>query len=295
MIKLNFSGSDKLDEPVSVVLDKGEVRRSDLSLARTDKNGIRIANLNTLRQGLSDATRSESIKRLLAATSADIFCFEEEWEEEKFREAAPLMVPTDESKSLNLHWFGGCGIASSLRLEPLPMKLDRGAAALVELPNNNHVIVIAVHLKCCGYAGSREDETRVRQARQLVGQIQRLRDGDFGEKPKGAGIVIVGDYNLVGSRKPLDILKTAGLTDVLMRAPAHGATYTWRGITKEESFWPGRLDLVMYGPAVLKPLNGFVLDTSRLSKESLARLRLRAHDSLVSDHLLMVADFVHVH
>ena len=45
----------------------------------------------------------------------------------------------------------------------------------------------------------------------------------------------------------------------------------------------------------LKPLNGCVVDTSRLSEEVLSDLRLRAHDSLASDHLVLVADFQFAH
>ncbi len=108
------------------------------------------------------------------------------------------------------------------------MNLDRGAAALVELPTRDHVVVVCVHLKCCGYADSREDLKRIEQARELAGQIQRLRNGDFGEKAKRAGIVVVGDYNLVGSRTPLDIrrgrdLATYRFNRLPMVRPTRGA------------------------------------------------------------------------
>ncbi len=145
--------------------------------------------------------------------------------------------------------------------------------------------------KCCGYKGSREDRTRVRQAQQLAGQIRALRNGEFGEKLSQAGIVIIGDYNLVGSRKPLDIIKTTGMTDWILPGMVDGAAFTWRGIRKKESFWPGRLDAVTYDRATLEPLNGCIVDTSRLSEQALSNLRLHAHDSLASDHLLLVAGF----
>jgi len=175
------------------------------------------------------------------------------------------------------------------------MKLERGAAALVKLPNGDFVAVISVHLQCCGYAGSREDRVRIRQAEQLAVQIRKLRDGGFGDGARTAGIVIMGDYNLVGSRQPLDILKAAGLTDVVLRVPADGAAYTWRSLRKPESFWPGRLDLVTYDRGTLQQAKGFVLDTSRLTETELGTLGLRARDSLASDHLIVVADFQFVH
>ena len=114
--------------------------------------------------------------------------------------------------------------------------------------------------------------------------------GEYAEKCKDAGILIVGDYNLVGSRKPLDILKKTGLTDLLLKATGDGATYTWRGLRNDESFWPGRLDLVTYDSKALKAARGLVVDTSRLSDKTLDGVGLRTEDSLASDHLLLVAD-----
>ena len=290
-IKLNFTGSDELQQAVSIVLHKRQDRPSAVTLAKNGTDDVRIANLNTLRQGLSDSHRSASIKRLLAAANADIFCFQEEWEEGMFHRAAPLMIPSADARPVNLHWSGGCGIASPLPLEPIPMEINRAAAAAIELPGQNYVVVVSVHFKCCGYTGSREDRTRVQQAQQLVRQIQRLRNGEFGEKLSQAGIVIIGDYNLVGSRQPLDIIKTAGNTDWILPGMGDGAAFTWRGLRSEESFWPGRLDVVTYDPATLKPSNGCIVDTSRLSEMTLRELKLSAQDSLVSDHLLLVADF----
>jgi endonuclease/exonuclease/phosphatase family metal-dependent hydrolase len=153
------------------------------------------------------------------------------------------------------------------------------------------VAVISVHFKCCGYTGSWQDEARVYQAQQLADKIRGLRKGEFGDKCRKAGIVVIGDYNLVGSRKPLDILKRVGLTDLLLRSAADGTAYTWRGITKDESFWPGRLDLLMYDRSFFKPSMGMIVDTTRLSSSTLCELTLNARDSLASDHLMLVADF----
>lgn len=102
-------------------------------------------------------------------------------------------------------------------------------------------------------------------------------------------------HNLVGSRKPLDIIKTARMTDWVLPGMGDRAAYTWRGLGREESFWPGRLDVVTYDPATLKPSNGCIADTSRLLENTLRELKLRAQDSLASDHLLLVADFQLVH
>ena len=56
-VKLNFAGSDELNQAVSVELKKGQPRRMEVTLARNSSDDIRIANLNTLHQGLGDAGR----------------------------------------------------------------------------------------------------------------------------------------------------------------------------------------------------------------------------------------------
>ncbi len=168
----------------------------------------------------------------------------------------------------------------------LPMELDRAAAGLV-MANDRPIVVISVHAKCCGFAGSDEDERRIEQARQLVGELKRMRDGAFGELVKNAPVVVIGDYNLVGSRKPLDVLNEAGLTDVVCRA-ADGSAFTWRGLKPDESFWPGRLDLVT--AVGFGAVSGRLLDTGRLSDAARQEIGLNADDSSASDHLTMVVD-----
>jgi hypothetical protein len=73
-----------------------------------------------------------------------------------------------------------------------------------------------------GYIGSEEDRLRIRQANDIVATIDEIHKGQYDEddapciKP---AIVIVGDFNLVGSRTPLDLIidkKVYGLKDLLI-------------------------------------------------------------------------------
>ena len=288
-VKLNFVGSDELARPVPIVLKPRRSQQLEISLAKENSNNVRVVNLNTLHQGLRDAGRSSSIKRLLAAAQGDIYCFQEEWDEVEFRRAAPRVLPITEH--LHLHWFYGCGVATTLPLQPLPMELVPGAAVAVTLPSEKKLVVFSVHLKCCGFAGSREDQRRVEQTKTVAKEIHKLRNGDFGEKLKESGVVVVGDYNLVGSRTPLDILKSAGMADWLLSRLGDNSAFTWRRVREEDPFWPGRLDIVCYDETRLKPTNGCIVDTSRLQEQTLDKLKLYAHDSWASDHLMIVADF----
>ena len=300
-LKVQFAGSDSLKEPVSVVL--GDVPAPPGKMMMSGKAGdVRIANLNTFYAGLSHPQRSERIRRLLSSVDADIFCFQEELNEDSFRTAAPRVVPRKGGSALNVHWQGDCGIATCLPLQPLAMQFElrfsrtdpedreTGAAAAIQLPNGQYVVVCSVHLSCCGFRNDVRDQSRVREARRLASQIERLRAGEFGEHLRSAGVVVVGDYNLVGSRQPLAALESAGLTEYLLYGLADQVACTWRG-DEDEEFWPGRLDLLIYDATSLEPKSGFVLNTEDLSESLLSELGLRRDDSTASDHLLLVADF----
>ena len=300
-VAVQFGGSDNLPEPVVVVLNNSPEPATD-GTARVAAADVRIANLNTFYEGLSRGPRAQQIGRLLAAVDADVYCFQEELREELFRSGAQRVVPRKNGAALNLHWQGDCGIATCWPLQPLPMTFaarfaradveDRqtGAAAAIELPGGEHLVVCVVHLSCCGSMDDARDQARQREMQQLVGQIERLRAGEFGAHLRSAAVVVVGDWNLVGSRQPLTLLESAGLTEHLLRGLADRSACTWRGAA-DESYWPGRLDLLAYDAGRLEPRRGFLLNTADLSAPVLHALGLRGDDSGASDHLLLVADF----
>jgi endonuclease/exonuclease/phosphatase family metal-dependent hydrolase len=108
--------------------------------------------------------------------------------------------------------------------------------------------------------------------------------------------LIAGDFNLVGTRTPLDAMR-AGLdadgselavaqTDVL----GDHALYTWSDHKTE--FPDGRLDYLIYSDASADAANAFVLDTRRLSDRTLAKLGLDRTDTGASDHLPVVVDLM---
>ncbi len=301
-VKIQFAGSDRLREPISVVLPPAPRMDDQPTKSLRRVGDVRIANLNTFHEGLSRAPRSERIRRLLAAVDADICCFQEELREDLFRSGAERVVPNRGGAKLNTHWQGGCGIATRWPLQPLPLEFEprfsraqttdrpTGVAAAVRLPGGRQLVVCALHLSCCGWADDARDRARVRETRQLARQLERLRRGEFGEALGDAPVVVIGDYNLVGSRQPLTTLESVGLTEYLLHGLIDRSACTWRG-GPDESYWPGRLDLVTYDAGRLEPKNGFILNTHDLSDSMLADLGLRRDDSTASDHLLVVADF----
>ena len=111
------------------------------------------------------------------------------------------------------------------------------------------------------------------------------------------GVVVAGDFNLVGSPDPLALAGRSlgpGGSDLV---PVYAlqldgrSSATWVG--RDLAFPPGQLDYVLHAPGVLTPLRAFVFETSDLSEAALAELGLARSDSdRASDHRPVVVDFV---
>jgi hypothetical protein len=102
--------------------------------------------------------------------------------------------------------------------------------------------------------------------------------------------------NLVGSRDPLSVFErgyyaTSGrMSTIDAFVLGDTSMYTWTD--DRSTFAPGRLDYILHNEAGTRVVNAFILDTSRLSVESLARLGLDADDSAATDHRPVVVDLV---
>ena len=290
-ITVDLDGSDRLATPVRLVMEERAPAPAAASpFSRPDGTGLRAVSFNTLKRGLLDSDRSPALGRLLAAARADVICLQEEYRKAGIEDALENLLGGD----WTLVHHDGCVVASRHPLTPLELDLGRGVAAAVELPGVGPTVVISLHLKCCGYAGSAEDRTRIDEATLIAGAIVRLRSGELGAEYVNAPVVVAGDYNLVGSRGPLRLLEAAGLRAALpIRAGAEDAI-TWRGLKPDESFWPGRLDLMMHGPG-LEPVQAVVVDTTVLEDAVLQVNGLERNDSEASDHLMLVLDLAKVH
>lgn len=189
----------------------------------------------------------------------------------------------------------GDAIASKYPLKALPSKNDRYAAAYIGLAEN-HLFIINVHLSAMGYIGSEDDRLRILQVDDIVATIDEIHRGQYDEDDAPGtqpGIVIVGDFNLVGSRTPLDMIidkKVYGLKDWLIPNLIGESVVTWRG-GSHASFSPGKLDYIVYSTRTLIPKNGFILNSELLNRTERKQLSLDVADSKLSDHLLMTVDF----
>ncbi len=297
-VEVDFGGSDALDAPVLVPLRYAEGEVPSLDDARPPDATLRVASLNTHEAGLFATSRKHPIGRLLRAARADVYCLQE------LGGATPTEVvqaveaadPLEDGARWHAHVDGvgtivGNAVVAQSPLVPIPLGTPRAVAAAVT--GERPVVVVSVHLKCCGYQGSEEDLQRLGEVRAIAEAIVRLRQGMLGAALlpyRDAPLVVAGDFNHVGSSDLLaDLLspRTLGLRRLTLPHLAARDVFTWHGY--ESAFPPATLDLMLHHD--LSPISGFVLDSRQLPAERLDALGLWGGDSTASDHLMLVGDF----
>lgn len=263
---------------------------------------VRIVTWNVLRNG--PLQNPEPFAKVIETLNPDVVLFQEWYEGDAASVdgwfTAHVRTP-DPWVSVKGH--GGVLIASRHPMVPIDLgalqtpgtdgqpSQIRFIAASVSSPVGE-LAIGSTHLKCCGSKDSPEDRQRMEQARAINQAIASA-------SPTPAAIRLIGgDFNLVGSRPPIDLLR-AGLdadgSDLSVADPfvlGDRSQYTWADYGT--TFTPGRLDYLLYSDATAQVYQSFVLDTRRLSEETLARAGLASTDTDVSDHKPIVLDVMPV-
>ena len=159
--------------------------------------------------------------------------------------------------------------------------------------NGAPVLFVPVDLQSAGFDGSPRDRLRELQAAVLREAVAQAVDG----RP-GAGLVIGGDLNLVGSSRPLRALIRglgAGGQDLTVARAVNSldrSLSTWRSLGNGDDFSPGRLDFVAYRSGLLATARAFVFDVEHYAPQALESMGLLGGEtSESSDHLPVVVDF----
>jgi len=154
------------------------------------------------------------------------------------------------------------------------------------------ILFVPVDLQSAGYDGSPRDRLRELQARTLNQAIAAA----LADRP-GAGLVVAGDLNVVGSARPLDELRRGlgvGRRDLdvaRVERLRDRSLVSWRSIWGEDPFSPGRLDYLLYRGAALRVERAFLFDAADMSEGARETLGILASDTEKSDHLPLVVDF----
>lgn len=300
-VSIQFSGSDTLDSgPITIVLDQPAQSAHFRKLDRFPCTSFRLIDLNTLRNGLTNAGQRDQIGRILDAFDPEVICLQEENNNSAAVVKARLdeIDATDDGRPWNVHKQRDNVVASVFPVigYQTTQTSDRFAAAVVDFGGGDAAFVLSIHTKCCGYAGDSSDQQRIATMHRIAAVIASFDAGTLTPELApyaGAPTIIVGDWNHVGSDTPLTIMTDPagpGLKHWIVRRAASDDVATWRNLGGL-GFGPGLLDLVVYDRDGLRQRNGFVLDTNTLAAATLAQYGLQATDSNASDHRAIVCDF----
>lgn len=286
-ITLTLSGSDELDAPVQFTLAPAVTAELEpRSIERAPGTSLRVASLNTWRNGMVDPERSAPLLRLLKGVAPDVIMLQEEYNTSS--EQINAAITSAFGGQWNLVKVRDNVIATQSPLTQLTSLDDSYAAAVMPHDTLGQVLLMTVHHKCCGTIGSEEDTRRIAQTRAMIQTIELARSR-FGDD---ITVVLAGDWNLVGSRSPLDMLTSPvgpALHHVDARHLRSNDTYTW--FAPNSNFSPGMLDLIAVD-AESSRSRAVLVDSRKLSPEQLRKAGLRPEDSEASDHLMLVLDLI---
>ena len=109
------------------------------------------------------------------------------------------------------------------------------------------------------------------------------------ECPPDLPVVVIGDWNLVGSRDPLSTVEASGLQRWHLESLRPQEFWTW--YSPRSRFTPGQLDILAHDPSRLERVHGYILSTHTMDAREAEVLGLMPNDSDGSDHQVLVADF----
>jgi endonuclease/exonuclease/phosphatase family metal-dependent hydrolase len=265
-------------------------------LPANPKDALRVLSLNVLHS--APLHNPDAFRRTLRAIDPDVILFQE------WFNTPQTTIQTWMNTNAGPGWTviapnASKGVAVATRvpvLEVIPAPLaDSGpgrnarfVAAVVEGPAGP-TIVGSLHLKCCGGANSAEDIRRNEEAASINATL-----ADALTRHPDAAMAIGGDYNLVGTRTPLETLAQGLDADGGDLEPVHALTLgdaaavTW--VDEKSRFSPARLDWILIDSQRSTIRRAFTLDTRRLTPAALQRLSLEPLDSQATDHLPIVVD-----
>ncbi|HAZ02981.1 MAG TPA: hypothetical protein DCY97_12550 [Marinilabiliales bacterium] len=312
------TSGDMIPEPgstFSYTFDESATQAfEEINLSKTDEGFLRLMTYNTLYDGIADAGKQESFKRIIQAVNPDVLTLNECWD----TEASYIKTLLNQWLPINGgQWYASKIADGNITASRYPITNNynvlsgqRLAASYIDLPNSfaSDLVVVNCHLKCCNEAS--DNVTRQYETDGLISFIMKMKNQipNF-EVATNTPFVFMGDFNLVGGRQQLhtlingDIQNTSvfgigGFPDwnnqpmgnVVSTGTNNRMAYTWRD--DSGSYWPGRLDYIFYTQSSLKKEKSFILETAKISTEFLNAYNLQASDAqTASDHFTHVADF----
>ena len=262
--------------------------------------------------GLNDPERIPNLSRIFSAVSPDIVTINEAWDT-PVSDASNFFntyLPLENDAQWNIQKLDGANIIASkypILQSRIVYSGNNITAYLIDLSEKelDNILIISAHLKCCDY-----DERRQEQADAIAAFIIDFKtDGGTMDLPENTPFILMGDLNLVGLSQQLTTLITgdiqntqpfgnpapldwddSDLTDLISYQTDKRMAYTWRN--DYGSYYPGRLDFMIYSDNVMTLEKTFVIQTEIMPQERLDLYGLQRYDTKnSSDHFPKIADF----
>lgn len=302
------TGSDRLPDLGSVdyTMKKNLIEYKSYSISKLNEDHLRILSYNVERDSPFDNNKKVYFERIIKAVNPDVIGFQEIYDHSaaEVKNFVQSILP-DET------WYSSNAVPDIIVVSKFPVKksaqTDGNGIFLLDLrpKYDSDLFFISAHPPCCTNDIERQEE--------IDAFMAFLRDSKNGTSSipieENTPIVIVGDMNLVGLKRQQTTLITGdifyngiygvdfnpdwdetALADSKPITTNTNTTFTW--FSESSSFFPGRLDYVVYSNSVLEKENGFSLFTRALPADSLTKYNLQKEDVVnASDHLPLVVDF----
>lgn len=276
-----------------------------IPLERYEEDDLRVLGFNAWNDNIFNRAYTNQYRRILETIDPDIIAFQEIWDHsaEETAERVEALLPGQ--------WYAEKKDRGNVTVSRFPI-LDarqilvwketgwsdehRLTATLIDTneKNGSKLLLVNVHLR----AGSRGEDNRWLEIDALENFVHSARQpGGWIYLEEPTPIILVGDFNLVGSRGQLEAIESniqdwdgSGIDRVRARQTEKRMHYTWRN--DNSGFSPGKLDYIFYTGSVMSLQNHYTLQVEEMSPGQRALYGLQYGDTqTASDHLPHVADF----
>ncbi|MFH2053492.1 MAG: FlgD immunoglobulin-like domain containing protein [bacterium] len=298
---------------ITYTFSSGSLTVDTLDLGRADPAHVRLATWNVQNDALFDGGTAEAAQnRLLDVMDPDILVVCEVWNHSasQVRSMIEQHLPSDQGEDWYAVGIDGGNVVCSRFPILDSWEVNPGfriTAALLDMGPDpaKDLLLIACHWRCCT-----ADDDRQEEADSIIEFLADARaPGGLLTVPEGTPFLIAGDLNLVGWRQQLETILTGDIINEGLYGP--DSAPDWGGLPfvsvtarhpdalRADTWWndgstyyPGKLDWILYTDSALDLHNHYVLETRTMKPETLALHGLNAGDTtLASDHAALVADF----
>jgi len=300
-----FNGDDAPNDlgGISYFIDNSII--TDIAPTVIKKNStsdFRFLTYNIKADQLFDANRRDNFERLFQSIDPDIIALQE------VRDFSSAQTRNLVQEFLPGTWFHKKHGFDIVTLSRYPIRFSEninGNAAYFLDVNGQEILVVNAHLPCC--------DNNIDRQKEVDGIMQYIREGklDNNDYPisQDMPIIIAGDMNFVGDASQPNTFITGdifangtygpdfapdwdgtSLSDADPNTTGTFGNFTW--FNPFGSFYPGKLDWIIYSDSRIVLDNTFALWSLGLSSNQLSESNLQRLDvTNASDHLPVVADF----